>query len=77
MALSQLSTGVTTESPVVPAPTKMGRRRFGARQPEIVGSFPMFINVLIHPIENEFADTKPARAMIVVRRNIIVKSSKG
>jgi len=72
MPLTQALIGFTTESAVLPAPTKMGRRRFGARQPEISGSFPMLINVFMHPIENEFADTKPARAMIVVRRNIIV-----
>jgi len=69
---TQASTGLITESAPFPAPIKMGIRRLGARQLAISGLLATVINVLMHPIEYEFADTKPTRAMIVVRRNIML-----
>jgi len=68
---NQLSIYPITESGPFPRPTKMGMRREGCKQVPTSGFCPIATKVFIHPIENEFADAKPARAVIRTARNIV------
>jgi len=77
MLVTQELIGATTDCGPFPRPTKTGSRRLGLRQAWTWGLPAMFINVVMQPIEYEFADTTPTRAEIVVIANNMLISKGG